>query len=181
MGSRVPMQMAVRILAVTLALLLLLVAGAWLLPAEWQVERSAVIHAPPAKIFPYLNNLKQWRSWVVWYSGTPDMVVDSEISDAGVGATIRWQEDGERRALKIVRSDSDRRIDYLLLIDAGRSEISGLIVLVPEGDATRVVWRASGVTDGSPLLRYAALLHTLGMGRDLDASLAQLRSKIEAR
>lgn len=181
MDRRTQAKTAVRILATTLVLLLLLVAGAWLLPAEWQVERSMVIHAPAAKIFPYVNSLKKWHDWVAWYPREPDVPVQYEGSDGGVGATSRWKEGGERRALKIVRSDSDRRIEYLLLIDAGRLEVSGLLQLVPEGDATRAVWRARGVTEGSPLLRYMALLRAVGMGRDFDASLAQLRSKVEAR
>lgn len=171
----------VRILAATLALLLLLVASAWLLPAEWQVERSAVIHAPAAKIFPYLNNLKKWPDWVAGYAGDPATPVEYEGPDNGVGATRRWKQGDERRALKIVRSDSDRRIEYLLLIDAGRSEMNGLLILVPEADATRVVWRASGTTQGGALLRYAALFRSLGMGRDFNASLTRLKDQIEAR
>jgi hypothetical protein len=181
MTDKTRTQTWVRILAATLALLLLLVAGAWLLPAEWQVERGMVIHAPAAKIFPYLNNLKTWRDWAVWYTREPGMPVEYEGPDNGVGATSRWKSQDERRAMKIVRSDSDRRIEYLLLIDGGRSEMSGLLQLVPEADATRVVWRASGVTAGSPLLRYAALLRSVGIGRDFDASLARLKDKLEAR
>lgn len=169
----------VRILAATLALLLLLVAGAWLLPAEWRVERSLVIHVPAAKIFPYLNSLKKWHDWAVWYTSEPGMPVEYEGPENGVGATSRWKDRDERSAMKIVRSDSDRRIEYLLLIDAGRSEVSGLLILVPEADATRVVWRASGTTEGSPLLRYATMLRSVRIGRDFDTSLARLKDKLE--
>lgn len=171
----------VRILAATLTLLLLLVAAAWLLPAEWQVERSIVIHAPAGKIFPYLNSLKKWPDWVAGYAGDTAAPVEYEGPENGVGATRRWKEGDERHALKIVRSYSDRRVEYLLLLDAGRSAINGLLVLVPENDATRVVWRASGTAQGSPLLRYAALFRSLEMGRDFEASLTRLKDKIEAR
>jgi len=180
-GPRPPMERWLRILAATLALLLVPLAGAWLLPAEWQVERSVLIHAPAAKIFPHLNNLKRWREWTVWYARTPGMQVEYEGPDAGVGATSRWKDQDGRGALKIVRSDADRRVEYLLLLDGGRYEMNGLLLLVPEAEATRVTWRTSGVTAGSPLLRYVSLLMTVWLSRDFDASLARLKDQLEAR
>src|ERR1044072_3669221 len=32
-------------------------------PDDFRVQRSAVIKAPPEKIFPFINDFKQWGAW----------------------------------------------------------------------------------------------------------------------
>ena len=60
------MQRLKRILIATGVVLLVMLLIGFLLPSGWQVERSIVIRAPAATIFPYINNLKNGRVWAVW-------------------------------------------------------------------------------------------------------------------
>jgi hypothetical protein len=165
----------------TVALLVLLLVAGLLLPKDWQVERSVVVGAPASAVFPYLNSLKRWREWTVWYAREPDLQVEYEGPESGVGATSRWQGRDGRGAMKILNSDRDRRVEYLLLLDAGATEMNGLLQLTPEAGGTRVTWRVGGSVGGSPLQRYFALLISVWVGHDIDASLAQLKTKLEAR
>src|SRR3970282_2878763 len=63
-GTR--MQSLKRMPIASVAMLLLVLGIGYLLPGAWQVERSVVIRAPAAAIFPHLNSLKQWRDWTGW-------------------------------------------------------------------------------------------------------------------
>ena len=174
------MQMLKRIVMVVTALLLLAIAGGFLLPTAWQVQRSVVIQAPPAAVFPVLNSLKRWRDWTVWFEREPDVQVEYSGPDSGVGATSRWSGRDGRGALKIMRSDSDRRVEYQLLFDGGEFAMDGVLLLAPEATGTRVTWRAGGEVGANPFARYFALMVSYWIGRDFEASLENLRARLES-
>ncbi len=58
-----------------LALFAAIVVGfcvvAALQPARLRVERSAIIAAPPAVVFGYVNNLRKWQEFSPWAKRDP--------------------------------------------------------------------------------------------------------------
>jgi len=175
------MQSLKRILIATVAFLLLLLAIGFLLPSAWQAERSVVIRAPAASIFPYLNSLKQWRDWTVWYRQNPELKVEYSGPDAGVGATSRWTDENGRGVMKVMHSERNRLVAYTLLLNAGEFRTDGTLTLVPEGEGTRVVWRAAGEVGRSPINRYVALFLGRRIGADFEDSLELLKQKFESK
>jgi uncharacterized protein YndB with AHSA1/START domain len=158
----------------------LLFAGL-LLPKDWQVERDIVIQTPPSAVFPYLNSLKKWREWTVWYAREPELATEYSGPDAGVGATSRWKSDDGRGAMMILESRPERRVDYQLLLDGGEFVMHGSLHLIPVDAATRVVWRAGGVGGDNPVERYMTLMFKFWIGRDFEQSLARLKERLEKR
>ena len=175
------MQSLKRILIASVAFVLLLLAIGFLLPSAWQVERSVVIHAPAPVIFPYLNSLKQWREWTVWYQQHPDMKTEYSGPDAGVGATSRWNDEDGRGVMKVMQSEPNRFVAYTLLLNAGQFRADGTLSLIPEGEGTRVVWGAAGEIGRSPVNRYFALILGRRIGADFDDSLTRLKQKLETK
>jgi hypothetical protein len=175
------MQRLKRILIATVAFVLLLFGIGFLLPSAWQVERSVVIRASAPSIFPYLNSLKQWREWTVWYQQHPDMKTEYSGPDAGVGATSRWNGEDGRGVMKIMQSEQNRLVAYTLLFNAGEFRTDGVLTLVPEGEGTRVVWGAAGEVGRSPVNRYFALILGRRIGADFDDSLTLLKQKLETK
>lgn len=170
-----------RILGIALAIVLLVFAVGLLLPKSWRVEREILIQAPPAQVFPYLNSLKKWRDWAVWYRNNPQLAIEYSGPDAGAGATSRWKDADRRGAMKILQSDTDRRIVYLVLFDGGEFELEGAITLTPEDGGTRVVWGTAGKVGNNPVNRYIALLLSHRIGVDFAQSLAQLNALLEPK
>jgi uncharacterized protein YndB with AHSA1/START domain len=175
------MQRLKRIFIATVAFLLLLLAIGFLLPSVWQVERTVVIRAPAPIIFPYLNNLKQWREWTVWYQQHPDMTTEYSGPDAGVGATSRWSGEDGRGVMKIMQSERNRLVAYTLLFNGGEFRTDGTLILIPEGGATRVVWNAAGEAGRNPVSRYFALFLGFRIGVDFADSLELLKQKLETK
>jgi hypothetical protein len=161
--------------------LLLFAAIGFLLPTAWQVERQVVIAAPAASVFPYINSLKRWREWTVWYQRNPELKTEYSGPEAGVGATSRWTDEDGRGALKIMQSEGNGLVAYTLLLNGGQFVLHGQITLLAEGAGTRVVWSATGATGRHPLARYAGLFTGLWVGSDLADSLALLKQKLEAK
>ncbi len=174
-------QRLFRILVAVAAILALVFAAGYLLPVAWHAERSVLIRAPAPTVFAYLNNLKNWREWTVWYQQHPDMPTEYSGPDAGVGATSRWRDENGRGVMKIMRTDADQRIDYQILFDAGATRVNGMLMLVPEGEGTRVVWGATGATGRHPVARYFALVLGYRIGSDFEASLLRLKQKLDPK
>jgi len=175
------MQRLKRILIATVAFVLVLLAIGFLLPSTWQVERSVVIRAPAPAIFPYLNSLKQWREWTVWYRQHPEMTTEYSGPDAGVGSTSRWSGEDGRGVMKIMQSERNQFVAYTLLFNGGEFRTDGALSLMPEGEGTRVVWRAAGEAGRNPANRYFALFLGYWIGGDFADSLELLKQRLETQ
>ena len=57
------MRILKRFLGIVLAIVIVLVLVAFLLPREVEVSRSITIDAPPEKVFPLVNSLEEGAKW----------------------------------------------------------------------------------------------------------------------
>ena len=79
----------------TILLVVAAIIAAVLLVAACQgdtfhIERSVVIAAPAAEIFPQLNELRKVNAWSPWLAMDPAAKITYEGPAAGVGATSSW-------------------------------------------------------------------------------------------
>lgn len=59
-------------------------------PNEFRVERSVVIKAPPAKVFPWLEDPKKTVEWSPWEKKDPNMKKTFSGAAKGKGAVYEW-------------------------------------------------------------------------------------------
>lgn len=163
----------VRILAAFAALLALFLGVGFALPGRWTVERSALVDAPPGRVFPWIDAPSAWRAWTPW----PDTDLRAEGPERGAGAKVRWDDEtwGEG-AFTVTGSEPPRRVDYEVRVQEGSMVTRGRIVLEPAGGGTRVTWREWGDFGWNPLLGYAALNMDRMQGAELEKGLARLDS-----
>src|ERR1700704_182542 len=76
------------VLALVIAVVLILAATK---PAEFRVERAAVIEAPPEKIFSLIDDFHQWRAWSPWEDRDPALKRSYEGAPRGRGAVYAWE------------------------------------------------------------------------------------------
>jgi hypothetical protein len=93
------------------------VAVAYVLPRQVEVERSVVIAAPPEEVFPYLNSLQRGAEWSPWLGLDPDVQLAYEGPEEGVGNTLAWVSEhpnvGSGRQ-EITVSDPNSRVESSL-------------------------------------------------------------------
>ena len=155
-------------------LALFLVALAYLMPAQWHVERTAVVNAPPEVIYAKVADLRQWRQWTIWYLRNPQLETRYEGPASGVGAVSEWRDAQGTGRLIITAAEANRQIAYDLLFD-GEMLTRGSIVLAPDASGTRVTWTFDGDAGLNPVKRYFGILVTRRVGDDFDAGLATLK------
>jgi uncharacterized protein YndB with AHSA1/START domain len=171
-------KVLVTIGAVLIGLVIVAFAVGALLPADWSVERSITIAAPPQKIYPLIANFKTgWQQWNPWQE--PTMKIHYAGPDEGVGATQRWEggdtNGGDIRIVKAVPFDG---IEFALRF--GSFPIDGKIALKPEGGMTRVTWTDRGRISGPVIYRFMRFMLERFVGQPMDRGLAKLKQQAEA-
>ena len=131
-------------LAVFVAALALFIATR---PASYRYERSTIIKASPAQIFPYINDLRRWEQWSPWIEIAPDSnVTFNDIRD-GTGMSMHWEGDPKagEGTMTIIESTPDElvrlRLDFVKPM-AGTATSD--ITLSPADGGTRVAWSMYG-------------------------------------
>ncbi len=163
------------------ALIVILALAAFLLPREVTVSRSIAIKAPPAKIFPLVNDLRKQQSWSPWARKDPDMKVSYSGSASGKGQKMSWQSDKKdvgSGSQEIVESVADKRIETKLDFGEQGTAVAGFD-FAPEGDATNVTWRFKTDVGNNPMMRWMGLMFDSWVGTEYEKGLQNLKAEVE--
>ncbi len=156
-------------------------ASGFLLPAQVQVERSAVIQAEPAAIFPYLNDHRRFNEWSPWVPRDPNAKYEFSGPEQGVGAKMSWRSDNEQvgsGASEIVESVPNERV--VTAVDFGEmGKATASFRLHPENTGTKVTWSLATPATDNPIERWFGLLLDRLIGADYEEGLARLKLKVE--
>jgi Polyketide cyclase / dehydrase and lipid transport len=177
------MRLLKRILAGVAILVVVLVAGAYLLPREAQVTRSLDIAAAPATIFPIASDLRRFNEWSPWLELDPATSYSFTGPTDGVGQTMNWiSKDptvGSGR-IAVTRIDPGRLVE-MSLVFGRQGTARSWIELTPNGGTTRVTWGFGADTGFNPVARYVGLMMDRAIGPDYEKGLARLKAKAEGR
>jgi hypothetical protein len=170
-------------LAVAIIAMLLYAATA---PDIFLVSRSAVMAAPPEKIFPMINDLHAQSAWSP-FEKDPDMKRSHSGAPAGPGAVYEW--DGNRNvgagciaitdslppsrvSLKLDISrpfEAHNKVDFLLEQNGGGAKVS-----------TKVTWAMQGRQPFMAKLVSLFINCDKMVGGEFERGLAKLKTLVEA-
>lgn len=166
--------------AAVIAVVLMLAAAK---PDLFRVERTATIAAPPERIFPLINDFRQWHNWSPFEKLDPAMTKTMSGPPFGKGAVYEWK--GNRKAgegrMEIAQVSPPSEIDIdLRFLKPFRAHNTAEFRLEPRGNATQVTWAMRG--------KRPLVAKVMGMffdfdkmiGRDFETGLANLKSIAES-
>lgn len=166
------------VLLLTVAAVLAIVSQ--FLPGSYRVERSVVIKAPAEKVFPQVVDLRQWKTWGIWWQRDPGMTVTYSEPPTGVGSWSNWiskQEGSGKMTMKSI--DPNKGITYdLFFPDMGMNSL-GSMTLMPADAGVKVTWVSSGELGRNPMNRWFGLFMERFIGPDFEAGLARLKANSE--
>lgn len=147
------MKLGAKIFGLLSALLILYLLLGLLLPGTWEAEVEQLVNAPPAKVFPLLNEPGAWPRW----SPMPETGTATFGARSGPGAGLRWDDPQYGKGeVTILDSQENRLVEYRVEVEGGALEVQGTLRLEPIKDGTRIHWKESGDFGWNPLLGYAA-------------------------
>ncbi len=173
------------LLGVVAFLVLVVLVMGFASPRFARMKRSIEIAAPPERIWPNLNNLRNFvERWSPWTEKDPGAKHTFNEIAAGVGATFSWEGDPKKSGagtMKITESEPDRRVMTHLAFKGRGEADAGWILEDLGGGRTRVTWDFEADNGNNPIARIFGRLMDKFLGPDYEQGLAKLKGICEAR
>jgi hypothetical protein len=135
------------ILGAVAGLIAVFVVVVALQPADFRIERSAMMRAPAQAPFMQVNDFQNWRAWSPWEKVDPALKRQYDGPRAGTGAVYAWQGNkdvGEGR-MTITESRPGELVRIRLeFFQPFAATNTAEFRFKPSGDATAVTWTMSG-------------------------------------
>ena len=164
------------------ALLIVLVVVAFLLPDRRHVERSVEVRATPAQVWPWVAEPRRWTAWSPWLARDPKTQFVYEGPVGGAGAGWRWSSTSQGSGhMRFVAAEPPRTLHYEMRFDDTGLQATGAFVLSPTADGTKVVWQMDAVLGRNPLARWFGLALDNVVGADFEAGLGRLATQVQAQ
>ncbi len=151
-------------------------------PDVFHLQRSIVIDAMPARIFPLINDLRAHESWNPFDKPDPDTRKTHAGAEQGAGSIYEWDGKGQAGAgrLSILESAPSSRIAMQLeMLKPFKSSNQVIFQLAPAGSATHLTWTMQG-----PVPYPAKVMHVFFnmdrmIGRQFETGLENLKNIAE--
>ncbi|MGE3874200.1 MAG: SRPBCC family protein [Parvibaculaceae bacterium] len=165
---------------VLIALLVIFMGGAYVLPGEAVVERQIAIAAPPGKVFNIVSDLRRFKEFSPWAEIDPNLQYTFEGPPSGIGQKMSWTSDKPQ-----LGAGSQTVVDYqpntrfATTLDFGDlGDAIAYFNFVPVGSDTKVTWGFKSLLR-NPLERWMGLLFDRWIGADYEKGLAKLKEIAE--
>jgi hypothetical protein len=151
-------------------------------PDTFKVQRATSIKAAPEKLFPLINDMKQFNTWNPYNKKDPAMQGSYRGPQSGPGAGFDFQgnKDVGKGSLQIIDSAAPTKVTMKLdMLEPFEGHNTVEFSLVPRGDSTEVTWAMHGA---SPYLaKVMGIFFNMDkmIGRDFEAGLADLKARAE--
>lgn len=165
---------------VVLAMIVILAIVIAMQPERAHIEKSIVIDAPPATIFPEVSNYQNFNVWSPWAKMDPEAKQTFEGPPASVGSTMSWN--GPKTgtgSMKIEEIEDNKRVKSAMTFGGYEGKFYSEFILTPEqDDDTRVTWTYDGPNNG---LTGKAMWIVMGsmLSSQFDQGLGDLKELVE--
>jgi len=167
-------------LAAILVVLLIVIATQ---PAEFRVERSATIAAPPEEVFAQVNDFHAWKEWSPWAKLDPQSKDTYEGPASGTGSVFKWSGNNEVGEGMMTITDSQPNELIRIKLEFTRpfaATNTTEFTFKPEGDQTRVNWAMFGENTFVGKAMHLVMDMDKMVGGSFDQGLTQMKSVVES-
>src|SRR5688572_23872990 len=172
-----------KILIGVAAAFLLLVIVIATRPAEFRIERSTAISAPPEVVFAQVNDFRAWPAWSPWEKLDPGMKRTHSGAPSGVGAKYAWtgnDDVGEGR-MTIEKSDPGKEVVIKLeFLEPFEASNTTTFTFTPNSSGTKVNWAMEGNNNFMGKMFSLFMDMDEMVGKDFEKGLAGMKTAAEA-
>ena len=173
------MKFIKKLLVVVVGVLAVLVIVGLFLPQEVEVERKVTINAPVQKIYPMINDFRQFNTWSPWARNDPDMEYRFEGPESGVGSKMYWTSDQFGSGSQEILENEEHAFVKTRLDFGPQGQAYAHFTLSPEENGTSVTWGFTSDFGMDLVGRYMGLLFEGWIGADYEEGLANLKKLVE--
>lgn len=169
------------LLATLLVLVVVFLAGAFLLPDHVEVERSVEVDRPPAQVHALLDDLSRFNEWSPWAARDSAAEYRFEGPAAGVGARMHWSGNADlgTGSIAIVGSEAPAWVQTEVAFGGFDEPAAARFEIAPREGGSTVTWRFRSALSG-PVMRWLGLFIGPAVGDDYERGLASLKALVES-
>lgn len=120
-----------------LALLVLFIVLAFVMPTEHSITLEKTINAPKVMVFNAINDLRAHQEWIPYGDGDETMKIELADKKVGKGASYQWTSETQGDGMyKITESDSDTGISAV--VDFGKKQANEKMTLENVDGKTKI-------------------------------------------
>jgi uncharacterized protein YndB with AHSA1/START domain len=167
------------VLAIAIAIVLILAATK---PDTFSVARAITVKAPAEKIFPWINDFHQWKSWSPYENKDPAMKRSYSGAADGKGAVYGWEGNKNVGSGRMEILDSSAPSKIVIKLDfftPFEGHNTAEFILLPQGDTTAVTWRMHGPAPFMSKMMQVFMNLDHMIGKDFEIGLANLKNLAE--
>jgi uncharacterized protein YndB with AHSA1/START domain len=147
-------------------------------PDSFEITRSIDIAAPPAKIFPLINDLRAFNTWNPFLAKDPAVKLTYSGPPSGKGAGHGWDGNGNvgSGSIEIIEAEAPARVAMRLdMVSPMEAHNAVLFTLAPSGGGTKVTWQMRGPQPFIGKVMDAIFGIDAMVGGDFETGLASLK------
>jgi len=174
--------MAMKIVGILVVLAVILLVMAATRPSTVQVQRSALIGAPPERVFALINDFHEWPRWAPQDREDPAMRRTYSGADRGAGAVSDWQGKGSSGRGQMTISESVPVTRIVVKTDFTKpfeAHNVNEFVLERSADSTKVTWTMRGTNLYAMKLMGLFVNMDRLMGKHFESGLENLKQVAE--
>jgi Polyketide cyclase / dehydrase and lipid transport len=164
------------VLALAIAIVLILAATK---PDSFSVQRATSIKALPEKVFPWINDFHQWKSWSPYENKDPAMKRSYSGAADGKGAVYGWEGNKNVGSGRMEILDSSTPSKIVIKLDfftPFEGHNTAEFTMLPQGDATNVIWLMHGPAPFTHKVMQVFMNLDNMIGKDFEVGLANLKN-----
>jgi len=151
-------------------------------PTAWHLERSTTIDAPPADVFPLVDDFHAWQRWSPWEQRDPQLVREYFGEESGEGAVYAWRGNDDVGEGRMTITDSVPEEHVAIKLEFLRpmaATNSVRFTFQPTEDGTLVTWSMDG--EQGFMAKAFSLVFDMDelVGHDFETGLASLKAEAE--
>ena len=167
------------VLAIVIAIVLILAATK---PNTFSVRRATTVKAPPERIFPLINDFRQWGSWSPYENKDPAMKRSYSGAADGKGAVYGWEGNknvGSGRMEILDTSEPSKIVIKLDFFTPFEGHNTAEFTMLPQGGATNLTWLMHGPAPFMSKVMQVFINLDNMIGKDFEIGLANLKRLTE--
>ncbi|MFP4369170.1 MAG: SRPBCC family protein [Candidatus Kapaibacterium sp.] len=164
-----------------ITLFVLLVTATFIMPSEFEIDRSIIINADKNKITHTLTNLKTWKEWSFW-NKTVDSTLEFNYkgNSAGIGAVQFWEGDYVGYgSIRITDLNANEFVKYRMSLN-DEYITDGMFELLEVSEGTKVRLIERGRLGWNPLFKIIGYFADDLLGNEQEETLKNLKKTIES-
>ncbi|OHX66145.1 SRPBCC family protein [Flammeovirga pacifica] len=163
--------------------LFLITGGALLLPSTYHVNQKIIIKSKADKIFPEINNLRNWDKWAFMTDNDVQRLSPTFTGpDEGVGATHSWLNySGSKADLRILASEPFDKVVLQMTTNDGAFTSDIAFDIQSNQNGCVVTWQEKGDFGYQLAARVIAFMsdYETKIGAQYQLALEQLKFTVE--